>query len=65
MSIRVKSIDVYGIEAKVKANPELKDVWQYIKSLKEAHERQKDITNKAIGKLREVSAELSQLKSNL
>ena len=57
--MNVKSIDVYAIEAKVKANPELKDVWRYITALKDAHKRQHELTNKAVGKVRELSAALA------
>lgn len=58
----VKSIDVYAIEAKVKANPELKDVWRYIEGLKQAHKNQQELTNKAVGKVRELAAELATYK---
>lgn len=53
MSIQVKSIDVYSIETQLKQNKELKDIWQYVKCLKEALERQKLLTNHAISKLKE------------
>lgn len=51
MSIRVKSIDVYGIEKRLRDNKD-KETLQYIKSLKEAYQRQQDLTNMAIAKLK-------------
>lgn len=57
MSIQVKSIDVYGIEDRLRKSklPEDKEVLQYIKALKEAYKRQCDITQLAIKKLRSVT----------
>lgn len=60
--MNVKSIDVYAIEAKIKANPELKDVWRYIEALKDAHKRQQELTNNAVGKVRELAAELAKYR---
>jgi hypothetical protein len=56
MSIRVKSIDVYGIEDRLRKSkdPKDKEVLQYIKALKEALKRQQDLTNECISKLRQV-----------
>lgn len=51
MSIRVKSIDVYGIEERLRRDKD-KDTLNYIKSLKEALERQQDLTNMAIAKIK-------------
>ena len=57
MSIRVKSIDVYGIEDRLRKSKskEDKEVWQYIKSLKEAYQRQQDLTKLAMKKIRELA----------
>jgi hypothetical protein len=54
MSIQVTGIDVYRIESRLRKskNPEDKEVLQYIKALKQAYQRQADITNLAISKLR-------------
>lgn len=60
--MNVKSIDVYAIEAKVKANPELKDVCRYIEALKLAYDRQSEQTIKAVGKVRELAAELAKYR---
>jgi hypothetical protein len=51
MSIRVKSIDVYGIEERLRKDKD-KEVLNYIRSLKEAYERQCSLTNEAIAKIR-------------
>lgn len=51
MSIQVKSIDVYGIEERLRKDKD-KDTLNYIKSLKEAYERQRDLTNIAIAKIK-------------
>jgi ABC-type uncharacterized transport system YnjBCD substrate-binding protein len=57
MSIQVKSIDVYGIEARLRKDKskEGKEVWNYVKKLKEALERQQKLTADAIAKLRQNS----------
>lgn len=57
MNPQVKSIDVYGIEERLRKDKDLKDVWQYVKSLKEALVRQQELTGKVISKLKEVSRE--------
>lgn len=54
MSITVKSIDVYGIEARLRLEGN-KDVLNYIRALKEALGRQQDVTAKAIKRLRELT----------
>jgi hypothetical protein len=51
MGIRVKSIDVYGIEERLRQAKD-KETLQYIKALKEAYERQYLLTNDAISKLK-------------
>ena len=53
MSIQVKSIDVYGIEDRLRKDKDLKDIWNYVKALKRALESSQETTRKAIGKLRE------------
>lgn len=55
MSITVKSIDVYGIEARLRKDQskEGKEIWHYVKALKEALGRQQKLTGEAISKLRE------------
>lgn len=55
MSMKVKQIDVYAIEDKLKKDKSLSDIWHYVKALKEALVRQQELTGKAISKLREVS----------
>lgn len=54
MSIQVKCIDVYAIEARLRADKtkEGKEVWNYVKKLKEALKRQQELTALAISKLR-------------
>jgi hypothetical protein len=54
MSIRVKSIDVYGIEFRLQRaeDHDSREIWNYVKSLKEALQRQQDLTNQAISKLK-------------
>lgn len=54
MSIQVKSIDVYGIEERLRKDQtkEGKETWNYVKKLKEALERQQKLTAEAISKLR-------------
>lgn len=54
MSITVKSIDVYKIEDRLRKDktPEGKETWNYVKKLKEALERQQQLTKLAISKLR-------------
>jgi hypothetical protein len=47
MSIQVKSIDVQTIEERLRKDKD-KETLQYIKALKEALDRQRDITNLAI-----------------
>lgn len=55
MSIQVKCIDVYGIEDRLRKSkdPHDKEVWHYIKKLKESAESWKRLTHHAIKKLRE------------
>lgn len=53
--MKVKQIDVYAIEDKLKKDKSLSDIWHYVKALKEALVRQQELTGKAISKLREVS----------
>jgi hypothetical protein len=55
MSIQVNSLDVYGLEEKLRKSddPLVKEAWHYIKQLKEALKRQQELTAKAIQKLRE------------
>lgn len=60
MSIQVKSIDVYGIEERLRKDKSQKDVWQYVQSLKEALKRQQSLTALAIGKLRECAKSKEQ-----
>jgi hypothetical protein len=50
MGIQVKQIDVYGLEARLKKDD--KEAMNYINKLKEAYERQRDLTNMAIAKLK-------------
>lgn len=59
MSIQVKSIDVYGIEERLRKDQtkEGKETWNYVKKLKEALERQQQLTREVVGKLRSVSVE--------
>lgn len=56
-NITVKSIDVYAIEDRLRKDKtkEGKEVWEYVRALKAAHERQKDLTATAIRKIRELS----------
>lgn len=58
MSIQVNSIDVYGIEARLRKDKskEGKEVWHYVKKLKEALTRQQQLTALVISKLRQESA---------
>lgn len=58
MSIQVKSIDVYKIEERLRKDKDLKDIWQYVKSLKIALDRQKELTNLAISKLKKSTTKL-------
>ena len=51
MSIQVKSIDVYGIEQRLRDNKD-KETLNYIKKLNEALTRQQELTNMAISKLK-------------
>lgn len=60
MSITAKSIDVYGIEARLRKDD--KETWNYIKKLKEALTKQQELTGIAIGKIRELSTELRRIK---
>lgn len=64
MSIQVKSIDVYGIEDRLRKDksPEAKEIWQYIKALKESYQRQGDLVKKAMTKIRQQAEEIQQLK---
>jgi len=57
MSIEVKSIDVYTIEDRMRKDKtkEGKENWKYVCALKEACERQTELTAKAISKIREIS----------
>lgn len=57
MSIQVKSIDEFGILERLRKSkdPNDKEVLEYVKALKEALERQRDITKMALAQLREVS----------
>lgn len=54
MSIQVKSINVYGIEDRLRKDQtkEGKETWNYIKKLKESLERQQQLTAETISKLR-------------
>lgn len=65
MSIQVKSIDVYGIEDRLRKDksPEAKETLQYIKALKENYHRQGDLVKKAMTKIREQAAEIQKLKN--
>lgn len=65
MNIQVKSIDVYGIEEKLRKDKDQKDVWQYIQSLKKALEGQQRLTNEAISKLRQLALENQKLKEQI
>lgn len=56
--MQVKAIDVYGIEERIRKTD--KDCWIYIKRLKEANEREKDLTKLAISKIRELSKQLKE-----
>lgn len=51
MSIRVKQIDEYGIEQRLREGKD-KETLQYIKALKEALKRQQELTNMAISKIK-------------
>lgn len=50
---KVTSIDSFSIKAEIKKCPI--NVQQYISALERALERQKDVTNKAIKKIKEIS----------
>jgi len=55
ISPQVKNIDVYAIEARLRADKtkEGKEVWNYVKKLKEALVRQQELTRLSISKLRD------------
>ena len=57
MSLQVNSIDTQELHKILKGNktPEGKQIWNYVQKLNEALESQKDITKKAVGKVREAS----------
>lgn len=54
---QVKSIDVYGIEDRLRKskNKEDKEVLQYIKALKESYKRQQDLVATCLRKIKELS----------
>ena len=58
--MQVKSIDVYGIEARLRKSKikEDKEVLHYINQLKEALARQQELTGHAISKIKELSKPL-------
>lgn len=51
--VTVNSLDVHKAEEELKSCPLI--VRQYVKALKNALDRQKDLTNTAISKIRELS----------
>lgn len=57
MSIQVKSIDVYGIEDRLRKSKskEDKEVLQYIKALKEAYARQGDLVKMCMSKIKSLT----------
>lgn len=59
----VKSIYVYSIEDRLRKSnvKEDKDTWQYIKKLKEAYERQGELTKKAMRKIYKQAVEIKEL----
>lgn len=61
MSIQVKSIDVYKIEARLKKDTSKDGVetWGYVKALKESYARQGDLVKIAMKKVRELSAQIT------
>jgi hypothetical protein len=67
MSIQVKQIDVYGIEARMRKDKskEGKENWHYVKALKEALTRQQRLTGEAISKVKQQAEEINKLKHSL
>lgn len=54
---KVKSIDVYSIEERLRKDKSKEgvEVWQYVKALKNVLEKQTQLTNTAIAKVKELS----------
>jgi hypothetical protein len=65
--VKVKQIDVYAIEERLRKDKSKEgvEVWQYIKALKNVNERQKELTNKAISKIKELATELANYRTPL
>jgi hypothetical protein len=63
VSVQVESIDVYGIEKRLKEDKTLKDVWDYVKALKHLCEIQKQTNNKAISKIKEMALKLKEYEN--
>lgn len=67
MSIQVKSIDVYGIEARLRKSKtkEDKETLQYINALKEAHIRKDSLINDLMFKIKSSASKIGDLLNQL